>query len=414
MRTVPSQRPSRATTPIPNGRSTPGVSSTTATSRCHSRNNSASMGSKFKVNSELLIGGSSEIDAVFLPVNLEQDSQHYSSDLLAAAHEHLLHQNHIGGGGGGGGGGGVISNGGKSQDQVPLLENGGPMLSEKDDDEKEIEIDQADAAAHSSALVNAIITDKPDSNDWCYRATLTSIAIIIIIVALLVFGHGYIRSILLWLEKVDPVMSITVLMVLFLFVCFPMAWGLSLLMVTTGYLFGYLYGPMVVTLCVSVGLSISTPLMRVLCMGYLRKRFYSRKVEAIVNVVSGPHGMKIIALTRLTPIPFGLQNALFSLSSMPLIKYLIASVGGLIPMTLLNCYMGSTLRTMQDLMNDDSNRMKGVFIFGGQILITVILLWFVVRKARIELKKTMDESDKSAPIPIPNGDCSKTVFVDGL
>ncbi|RUS88329.1 hypothetical protein EGW08_003900 [Elysia chlorotica] len=352
MRTVPSQRPSRASTPIPNGRSTPGLSSTTATSRCHSRNNSASMGSKFKVNSDLLIGGSSEIDAVFLPVNLEQDGQHYSSDLLAAAHEHLLHQNHI--------------NGGKGPDQVPLLENGGSSVHSEKPDDKEIEIDQADAAAHSSALVNAIITDKPDSNDWCYRATLTSIAIIIIIVALLVFGHGYIRSILLWLEKVDPVMSITVLMVLFLFVCFPMAWGLSLLMVTTGYLFGYLYGPMVVTLCVSVGLSISTPLMRVLCMGYLRKRFYSRKVEAIVNVVSGPHGMKIIALTRLTPIPFGLQNALFSLSSMPLIKYLIASVGGLIPMTLLNCYMGSTLRTMQDLMNDDSNRMKGVFIFGGQ------------------------------------------------
>ncbi|GFS16414.1 transmembrane protein 64 [Elysia marginata] len=372
MRTVPSQRPSSASTPIPNGRSTPaaGLSTTTATSRCHSRNNSASMGSKFKVNSELLIGGSSDMDAVFLPVNLDNDNQHYSSDLLAAAHEHLLHQNHIGAGGGGGGLG-SISNGGKSQDQVPLLENGGVTHSREKDD-KEIEIDQADAAAHSSALVNAIITDNPDSSDWCYRATLTSIAIIIIIVALLVFGHGYIRSILLWLEKVDPVMSITVLMVLFLFVCFPMAWGLSLLMVTTGYLFGYLYGPMVVTLCVSVGLSISTPLMRVLCMGYLRKRFYSRKVEAIVNVVSGPHGMKIIALTRLTPIPFGLQNALFSLSSMPLIKYLIASVGGLIPMTLLNCYMGSTLRTMQDLMNDDSNRMKGVFIFGGQVCVIML------------------------------------------
>ncbi|GFO43488.1 transmembrane protein 64 [Plakobranchus ocellatus] len=369
MRTVPSQRPSRASTPVPNG-----LSSTTATNRCHSRSNSASMGSKFKLNSEMLIGGSSDIDAVFLPVNLDPDS-HYSSDLLAAAHEHLLHQNHVGGGGGMGGSSN-ISNGGKSQDQVPLLENGGVSTSlshsEKDDDEREIEIDQADAAAHSSALVNAIITDAPDSNDWCYRATLTSIAIIIIIVALLVFGHGYIRSILLWLEKVDPVMSITVLMVLFLFVCFPMAWGLSLLMVTTGYLFGYLYGPMVVTLCVSVGLSISTPLMRVLCMGYLRKRFYSRKVEAIVNVVSGPHGMKIIALTRLTPIPFGLQNALFSLSSMPLIKYLIASVGGLIPMTLLNCYMGSTLRTMQDLMNDDSNRMKGVFIFGGQVCVIML------------------------------------------
>ena len=55
------------------------------------------------------------------------------------------------------------------------------------------------------------------------------------------------------------------------------------------------------------------------------------------------------------------------LSSMPTLKYLGSSVGGMVPMTLLNCYMGSTLHTMEDLMTDDTNRFTGFFIFGGQV-----------------------------------------------
>ena len=63
------------------------------------------------------------------------------------------------------------------------------------------------------------------------------------------------------------------------------------------------------------------------------------------------------------------------LSTMSLGKYLVASVGGLVPMTLLNCYMGSTLRTMEDLMTDETNRLTGFFIFGGQVSDLDIMVW---------------------------------------
>lgn len=343
--------------------------------------------SKFKINSELLIGESSDIDAIFLPVHLDED---HHADLTLPW--------------------GSGDSRSSSQDQQLFMKNAEACGSAQKAHNKEVH-EEDDVTGSSNALMHAIITDTPDSNDWCYRATLTSVGVIVIIVAFLVFGHRHIRSVLLWLEQVDPALSVSVLAGLFVVICFPIAWGLSLLMVTSGYLYGYLYGPLVVTFCVTLGLSISTPAMRLLCSNYLRAHFYSRKVEAIINIVSGPHGMKIIALTRLTPIPFGLQNALFSLSSISLLRYLVSSAGGLVPMTVLNCYMGSTLRNMQDLMSDDANRLTGFFIFGGQILITVILLWFVVRKARVELKKAMDESDMSYAI-LPNGDCSKTIFVD--
>ncbi|XP_059162464.1 transmembrane protein 64-like isoform X2 [Physella acuta] len=330
--------------------------------------------SKFKLNPELFIGESSELDAVFLPVG---DGHHSEGEPAASwggldtnLNQRDPHQVHP-----------------KARDLEAGVEDRKDMTGNKDNG------------------------DTPDSNDLCYRTSLTSIAVIILIVTFLVFGHRHIRSGLMWLEQVEPTTSVSIIAALFVVISFPIAWGLSLLMVTSGYLYGLLYGPLVVTFSVTIGLSISTPVMRLLCSDYLRSRFYSRKVEAILNVVSGSHGMKVIALTRLTPIPFGLQNALFSLSSISLLRYLVSSVGGLVPMTVLNCYLGSTLRTMQDLMSDDSNRFTGFFIFGGQLLITVVLLWFVIRKARGELKKAMDDSERTN-YSLPNGDCSKTVFLN--
>jgi uncharacterized membrane protein YdjX (TVP38/TMEM64 family) len=40
----------------------------------------------------------------------------------------------------------------------------------------------------------------------------------------------------------------------------------------------------------------------------------SDKLSAVIRVVEGGSGLKVVALARLTPIPFGLQNAVFSVS----------------------------------------------------------------------------------------------------
>ncbi|BFZ19607.1 hypothetical protein BsWGS_22646 [Bradybaena similaris] len=347
---------------------------------------------KFQINPELLIGSSSQIDAVFLPVHIDhghgtnQDLDYHRINGYTWPNQG--HQNDF-------------------QQQQSLLET---SELEESQPETERNADLASAGA-SEALMHALTTDSPDSNDRCYRASLTSILVIIIIILLLVFGHSYIHWVLMWLEQSGPAVGVSVLMMLFLLICFPVAWGLQLLMLAAGYLYGLLYGALVVTMCLSVGLLVSIPAMRYLCSNYLRSHFYSRKVEAIVSVVSGPHGMKIIALTRLTPIPFGLQNTLFSLSSISILRLLVSSVGGLVPMTVLNCYMGSTLRNMEDLISADSNRLTGFLILGGQIFMTVILLCFVVRKARLELKKTMDESDR-LPTALSNGDCIGGVLVE--
>ena len=37
--------------------------------------------------------------------------------------------------------------------------------------------------------------------------------------------------------------------------------------------------------------------------------------QAIIQVVEGEHTFRVIAVTRLTPIPFGIQNGIFAVSS---------------------------------------------------------------------------------------------------
>uniref|UniRef100_F7C629 Transmembrane protein 64 n=1 Tax=Monodelphis domestica TaxID=13616 RepID=F7C629_MONDO len=109
----------------------------------------------------------------------------------------------------------------------------------------------------------------------------------------------------------------------------------------------------------------------------------SEKLSAVVRVVEGGSGLKVVALARLTPIPFGLQNAVFSITDLSLPNYLMASSIGLLPTQLLNSYLGTTLRTMEDVIAEQS--FSGYFVFCLQIVISIGLMFYVVHRAQVEL-----------------------------
>ena len=70
---------------------------------------------------------------------------------------------------------------------------------------------------------------------------------------------------------------------------------------------------------------------------------------------------------------------------MPLSKCLLGSFIGLLPTQALNAYVGSTLRTMEDVVH--SNSAGGYLILGVQVGISGFLMWYVIRRARYELNK---------------------------
>lgn len=155
-------------------------------------------------------------------------------------------------------------------------------------------------------------TDNKKTN--CYQVTLSSVFLITVTCFLLLVCRDYIKDLLVWMENVDRTVSFLIFLVLYTIVSYPMAWGVILLMLACGYLYGLIYGPIVIEVCSAVGVAIAHVTMKRFCRSFIIKRFYNDNMTAVISVVDGKHGFKVVALTRLTPLPFGLQNSLFSVS----------------------------------------------------------------------------------------------------
>ncbi|KFQ50052.1 Transmembrane protein 64, partial [Nestor notabilis] len=195
---------------------------------------------------------------------------------------------------------------------------------------------------------------------WC-KSCLSVCVLAALCFASLALVRQYVRDLVLWAESLDSLAGVLLFTVGFIIVSFPCGWGYILLNVAASCLSGFLPG-----------------------VGGARARIQgSETLSAIVRVVEGGSGLKVVALARLTPIPFGLQNAVFAITDLSLPNYLMASSVGLLPTQLLNSYLGTTLRTMEDVIAEQS--VSGYLIFSLQIVVSIGLTFYVVHRAQVEL-----------------------------
>lgn len=130
-----------------------------------------------------------------------------------------------------------------------------------------------------------------------------------------VFYYSQVELILSWLLDSGDAESFLFFLVFFIFLSFPMTWGYILVNVIAGYRFGPAFGTFVVIVTVAIGSSCALLVCRTLLSSLIRRNLMNEKLEMIVRVVEGDHGFQVIALTRLTPIPFGIQNGVFAVST---------------------------------------------------------------------------------------------------
>lgn len=82
-------------------------------------------------------------------------------------------------------------------------------------------------------------------------------------------------------------------------------------------------------------------------------------------------------------LPFSLLLE-FQMTSVSYWQFFLASIFGLLPTQVLNTYMGSTVRSMQEVLTD---RVDGYIILGVQVIFSIILMLYLLNKARRELAK---------------------------
>ena len=166
----------------------------------------------------------------------------------------------------------------------------------------------------------------------------------------------------------------------------------SILTLGAGVIFGVGWGSVYVFLGAICGETLAFLIGRYLARDWVYRKIQSNQKFLAINKALKREGLKIILLTRLSPIfPFSLLNYAFGITGVSLRDYFLGSVG-MIPMTITYVYFGSVAGDLATIGSDFAVANQGLRwtmnIFGlfSAIAVTVYLTR-IARKALAESLK---------------------------
>ncbi|KAK4302646.1 hypothetical protein Pmani_025278 [Petrolisthes manimaculis] len=267
----------------------------------------------------------------------------------------------------------------RQQQQQRQQDEGQPWREEDDDDEEEEEEEEEDGGGsrrktggggggggggkrkQGLELLQYIFSLKclwkncKASTKSHVSNALVTVTVASVVGVVVYFSRDSVRGVLLWVSEQDVWIIVLVYVALFTIVSLPLMWGYIVVNIAAGYMFGTWRGLALTVSTATLGVLLGHLFIR----GCLRKvverhLVKSRLLRSLLLVLGGTHAFRVIVITRLTPIPFGLQNAAFAVSKVPTWLYLCASVLGLFPTQLLNSYLGTTVRNLDDIVSQTS------------------------------------------------------------
>ncbi len=115
----------------------------------------------------------------------------------------------------------------------------------------------------------------------------------------------------------------------------------SILTLGAGVIFGVILGSLYVFIGATLGATAAFLVGRYLARDWVTNKISDNKKFAAIDKAVGKEGLKIVLLTRLSPIfPFNLLNYALGITGVSLQDYFLGSVG-MIPGTIMYVYIGS-------------------------------------------------------------------------
>jgi uncharacterized membrane protein YdjX (TVP38/TMEM64 family) len=155
-----------------------------------------------------------------------------------------------------------------------------------------------------------------------------------------------------------------------------------------GFAFGVVRGTIAVSVGATLGASSAWLLGRTLARGFIERRVAGNPKFRALDEAIGEHGFKIVLLLRLSPVfPFNLLNYALGLTRVSFRDYLLASWIGMLPATVMIVYIGSSVRSLADVMSGQVEvgiGRKVLFVAG--LLATVAVTILVTRVAQRALR----------------------------
>jgi protein maelstrom len=183
---------------------------------------------------------------------------------------------------------------------------------------------------------------------------------------------------------------------LFIPVSFPIFLiGYFFLNLGAGYIYGNFHGFLITSGGTAVGTTLSFFVLRYLCKDYLSRLAAKNKdtMGRIMKVVNGGNGWKIMMMTRLSPVPMGVQNALFAATDLDANTILVGTFFALMPTQILNTYMGSQLHNLEDVLAGKAEGKEIVLYL--QLTIALGVSWYVNQNMKKEIEAECDREEEA-------------------
>lgn len=174
----------------------------------------------------------------------------------------------------------------------------------------------------------------------------------------------------------------------------------SVLTLGAGFAYGVGVGTVVVWVGANLGAILAFVLGRTLARSWIAGRVEGNARFAAIDRAVGREGLKIVLLTRLSPIfPFNLLNYAFGLTKVSLRDYAVGSLVGMLPGTLMFVYLGSLITNVSELAagRTSGGAMQQIFYFAG-LAATVAVTVYVTGVARRALAEATEEPRAGAKL----------------
>jgi len=210
-------------------------------------------------------------------------------------------------------------------------------------------------------------TNKKESSPWIKRGIYLSLFVGLLILYRFLPLNEWITSFRIWVQGY-AIAS---------FILIPGA----LLTITAGIAFG-LWGFFIVVAGATLGAGMSFLAARYLFREKVETTLSKKPLFNAINEAIKEEGWKVVGLMRFSPaMPFSLQNWLFGVTAVKFVPYILATLFGIMPGTLLYVWIGSIGANAAE---GSTSTAKLAFLVVG-ILATLIVTIFIGKKAKEKL-----------------------------
>ncbi|WP_289501437.1 TVP38/TMEM64 family protein [Gloeocapsopsis sp. IPPAS B-1203] len=203
--------------------------------------------------------------------------------------------------------------------------------------------------------------------------------------------QGWLQNALEWIDSLGTVGAIAFIL-LYIVATVAFLPG-SILTLGAGVVFGVFLGSFYVFIGATLGATAAFLVGRYLARGWVANKIEGNKKFRAIDQAVGREGLKIVLLTRLSPIfPFNLLNYTYGVTGVSLKDYFIGSVG-MIPGTIMYVYIGSlagNIATIGTEAQPDNLAVQWTIRILGFIA-TVAVTLYVTKLARRALEEQVLE-----------------------